>query len=78
LNEHQIKPPQKRKRKRKQSPSKKTKQNKTMYFNTLFFFWMSLLNALDFTIQDLSNPKEREREREREREKEVEITNLRK
>jgi hypothetical protein len=39
---------------------------------------MSLLNALDFTIQDLSNPKEREREREREREKEVEITNLRK
>jgi hypothetical protein len=37
---------------------------------------MSLLNALDFTIQDLSNPKERERERERETE--VEITNLRK
>jgi hypothetical protein len=33
------------------------------------------MDALDFTIQDLSNPKERERERERERG--VEITNLR-
>jgi hypothetical protein len=49
--------------KTKQSPSKNTKQNKIMYFNTLFFSWMSLLDVLDFTIQDVSNPKERERER---------------
>jgi hypothetical protein len=30
-----------------------------MYFNTLFFSWMSLLDALNFTVQDVSNPKER-------------------
>jgi hypothetical protein len=35
----------------------------------MFFSLMSLLDALKFTIQDLSNPKEKERE--------IKITNLR-
>jgi hypothetical protein len=43
----------------------KTKQKKFFnYFNTLLFSWMSLLDALDFTVnvklaawEDLSNPK---------------------
>jgi hypothetical protein len=31
-----------------------------MYFKTLLFSWMSLLDALNFTIQDVSNPKEKD------------------
>jgi hypothetical protein len=50
----------KRKKERKQSSSKK--QNKIkLCTSTLFFSWMSLLDALDFTFQDVSNPKERKR-----------------
>jgi hypothetical protein len=56
-----TKPTKKKGRKESEVLKKETKQNKIMYFNTLFFFWMSLLDALDFIIQDISNPKEIER-----------------
>jgi hypothetical protein len=49
----------KKKNKKKNKNKKKKQKQKIMYFNTLFFFWMSLLDALDFTIQDVSNPKKR-------------------
>jgi len=47
-----------------------------MYFNTLFFSWMSLLDALDFTIQEVSNPKERERYRNNQSKREIWLFSL--